>query len=195
VAFLKFSIVAWVIAGSATVAWAGVQVGDRMPVVSVADADGTAVDIDLENEGLVVIEFWATWCKLCERPLATLARLARERRPDEFRAIAVNIDRSRSAADSFLAEKLAADRDRLQVVYDPGGEAMARLGSSGLPALYVVEDGVVRMSQGGWAADGEERLEATVDMLLRRRAVRSAEPGSDISALTSQFVSSPSCRR
>lgn len=169
-ALLKTGVAACLmIAATAATATAGVAIGDRMPVLSVTDSNGAAIDIGLADSGVVAVEFWAAWCKACRVTLPALARLARERQGEGFRAVAVSIDRSRSDADAFL-ESIAADRGALNVVYDPGGEAMSRLGPPGLPALYVIEDGVVRMLQGGWAADGEQRLQRTVDTLLRRRA-------------------------
>jgi thiol-disulfide isomerase/thioredoxin len=162
-------------------AFAGVGIGDRMPVLSVTGANAEAIEIDVGGSGVVAVEFWAAWCKACRETLPALGRLARKRRADGFQAIAVSIDRSRPQADAFLAENLAAECDALRVVYDPGGDAMARLGPSGLPALYVIEDGVVRMAQGGWAADGAQRLERMVDTLLRRRVGHSAEPRPDVS--------------
>lgn len=148
---------------------ASVEPGDQLPAIAVSDAAGEAIELSFRSGDVVAVEFWASWCRACREMLPVLARLADERRGAGFRAFAVNIDHSRSAADSYLAEHLPSQRDALNISYDPGGEAMARLGPPGLPALYVVEDGTVRLVQGGWKPDGEQRLRRVVDTLLRRR--------------------------
>jgi thiol-disulfide isomerase/thioredoxin len=160
-----------------------VDAGDEMPAMSVSGASGAPVEIDLGKGGVVAVEFWASWCKACRETLPALARLAEERRNDGFRAIAVNIDSSRAQADGYLADHLARYRDVLEVIYDPGGEAMARLGPSGLPALYIIEDGTVRLVQGGWKADGEQRLRKVVDTLLHRRSRLGSDPATESSQL------------
>lgn len=183
-AFLTSFIALLLMVGSAAApAHAGVAVGETMPVVSVSDATGATVKIDLDKSGVIAVEFWASWCKACRETLPALARLAEERRHDGFRAVAVNIDSSRAQADGYLADHLARYRDVLDVVYDPGGEAMARLGPSGLPALYVIEDGTVRLVQGGWEADGEQRLRKVVDTLLHRRPRRGSDAATESSQL------------
>lgn len=148
---------------------AGVAAGDSMPAITVAEADGTIVEVDLATDGVVVIEFWASWCTACRQALPALARLAAERRSQGFRALAVSIDRTGAAAEDYLAKNLATERRALEVLFDPGGRAMAQLGAPGLPALYVVDHGTVRLVQGGWQADGEQRLRHLVDVLLQRQ--------------------------
>lgn len=148
---------------------AAVGVGDTLPSLSVVDAAGARVELEFDTAGVVAVEFWASWCIACRHTLPALARLARERGVDGFRAIAVNIDRSRQAADDYRADNDDVSWEALRLVYDPGGEALAELGAPGLPALYLIEDGAVRLLQGGWRADGDERLRDTVDALLRRR--------------------------
>jgi thiol-disulfide isomerase/thioredoxin len=145
-----------------------VEVGDRLPAISLSNPDGDAFELNLESDDVVAVEFWASWCQACRQMLPVLAQLAEDRGADGFRAIAVNIDRSRSAADEYLQSMPAGRREALKVLFDPGGAAMAQLGPPGLPALYVIERGTVRLVQGGWKADGEQRLRRVVDTLLAR---------------------------
>jgi thiol-disulfide isomerase/thioredoxin len=61
------------LAGTATPAAAqesGIPVGSKAPSVSVHDLDGKPVDLgQYIGKKPVLLEFWATWCELCEELL------------------------------------------------------------------------------------------------------------------------------
>jgi thiol-disulfide isomerase/thioredoxin len=121
------------------------------------DADGVVTDRDLRGR-VVVLEFWATWCKPC---LASLPRMdaAAKRWAGKAEVIAVNLDDAAAAAALFeragYAMKLVAD----------DGDTSLRYQVDVLPHVVVIDgEGVVRMvAQGG---DGARRAEAAVDRLL-----------------------------
>jgi thiol-disulfide isomerase/thioredoxin len=141
----------------ARLAWAGsVGVGDRLPGLALQGWDGKAIVLSGLAGKTVVVDFWASWCVTCRLALPALDRLARQQPADKVVVLAVNIDRDRSAADAWLAERLP-DR-AVTLATDPEGTALARFGAAGMPAVYVAgPDGVVRFAESGYAP---ERVEA-----------------------------------
>lgn len=70
---------------------AGIAVGAPAPVVSVHDLDGKPVDLgQWIGKRPVVLEFWATWCDLCEQLLPRL-KAAYQQYGDRVEFIAVNV--------------------------------------------------------------------------------------------------------
>jgi thiol-disulfide isomerase/thioredoxin len=118
-----------------TVHAGAVRVGDEAPAV-VADVSLAAL-----RGKVVCVDFWASWCTVCRATLPALDEIARH--SPGLEVLAVNVDKERSAADRFLAALLPAPA--LRVVYDPGGDVMARFGAAGMPSLYVIDRrGIVR---------------------------------------------------
>lgn len=70
---------------------AGIPVGSRAPVVTIADLDGKPVDLgQYLGKKPVLLEFWATWCALC-RGLMPQLEAVRRKFGDQVELIGVNI--------------------------------------------------------------------------------------------------------
>jgi thiol-disulfide isomerase/thioredoxin len=75
----------------------GFRVGDRAPVIEVNDLDGKPHDLgQYLGHQPVLLEFWATWCELCEALLPRVRQAAAEF-GDEIRFIGINIAVNQSA--------------------------------------------------------------------------------------------------
>jgi thiol-disulfide isomerase/thioredoxin len=82
----------------------GIAVGADAPVVTVRDLDGKAVDLgQYIGKKPVFLEFWATWCELCEELLPRV-RAAKAAYGDqvEFLGVNVTINQSRDRVRRYL---------------------------------------------------------------------------------------------
>jgi thiol-disulfide isomerase/thioredoxin len=110
----------------------------------------------------VVVDFWASWCLPCRTTLPAIDAVAHKLRDRGVVVVAVNVDRNRSAADAWLAERLP--ERSLTLAHDPEGGFLARCGAAGMPAVYVVDrDGVVRFAEAGYALDRVAAIERAAE--------------------------------
>ncbi len=82
----------------------GIAVGADAPVVTVRDLDGKPVDLgQYIGKKPVFLEFWATWCELCEELLPRV-RAARAAYGDqvEFLGVNVTVNQSRDRVRRYL---------------------------------------------------------------------------------------------
>ena len=82
----------------------GVAVGAQAPVVTVPDLDGKAVNLgQYIGKKPVFLEFWATWCELCEELLPRV-RAAKAAYGDqvEFLGVNVTVNQSRDRVRRYL---------------------------------------------------------------------------------------------
>lgn len=82
----------------------GIAVGADAPVVMVRDLDGKAVDLgQYIGKKPVFLEFWATWCELCEQLLPRV-RAAKAAYGDqvEFLGVNVTVNQSRDRVRRYL---------------------------------------------------------------------------------------------
>jgi len=142
-----------------------IGVGDRLPSFSLDGFDGRRISASELAGKPVVIDFWASWCATCRTALPAIDRMARRLVGRDVVVLAVNVDRSRGAADAWLAERLPDHV--VTLAHDPEGALLARFGASGMPATYVVDRaGVVRLAEAGYAPERVDAIERAVDAVL-----------------------------
>jgi len=97
----------------------GISVGAAAPVVTVRDLDGKAVDLgQYIGKKPVFLEFWATWCELCEELLPRV-RAAKAAYGDrvEFFGVNVTVNQSRDRVRRYLEKH----KPPFRTLYDEEG--------------------------------------------------------------------------
>jgi thiol-disulfide isomerase/thioredoxin len=144
-----------------------VGVGDPLPAVTFSAWQGDTAQLAAPPGGVTIIDFWASWCQPCRAALPELNAIAQRYAADGVQVVAVNIDRAREPADAFLKTYVPAPA--MTLLRDPGGRGLARYGASGMPALYVVDQGgVVQLVESGFTVEKLRTVEALVGTLLHR---------------------------
>ena len=132
-----------VVLGAVTFAlWRGGSVpaplerGRPAPPFELADLDGSSrLGLSDLRGRVVLLNFWATWCKPCEDEMPAMERLYRALRGSEFEILAISVD-----AD---AEAVARFRDRLglsfPILLDPGSEVSRTYQTTGYPESFLID--------------------------------------------------------
>ena len=100
----------------------GIAVGADAPVVTVRDLDGKAVDLgQYIGKKPVFLEFWATWCELCEQLLPRV-RAAKAAYGDqvEFLGVNVTVNQSRDRVRRYLEKH----QPPFRTLYDEEGTSI-----------------------------------------------------------------------
>lgn len=136
-------------------------VGEKAPVVTVADLDGAPVRVGhVPGKRAAVIEFWATWCDLCKELLPRV-RTAAQRYGDrvDFYGVNVTVNESKARVKRYVA----AEKPPFRTVYDDGGVA-ARAFKAPATSYVVIVDakGVIRYVGSGGTQDLSAELAKVV---------------------------------
>jgi cytochrome c biogenesis protein CcmG/thiol:disulfide interchange protein DsbE len=143
----------------------GVRVGDGLPAVTLFDWQGGAVDLAALRPRVMIVDFWASWCLPCREALPELNAIGQRHAAAGLQVVAVNIDKARAAAETFLQSRVPTPA--MTLLHDPTGAALARYGAAGMPALYVVDQrGVVRLVESGFTVEELRSVEQLVARLL-----------------------------
>jgi peroxiredoxin len=145
----------------------GAAVGEVAPEIVLKDAAGKELKLSSRRGDVIVLDFWATWCKPCLAELAALDVLYREEKARGLIVIAINVDEDSAAARAFLEKSPVS----FPVLFDPAGASKERYGAEELPALYLIDRAQKIFANYKGLAE-EERLKKELAPLLKKKKVK-----------------------
>ncbi len=130
-----------------------VEVGKKAPDFVLSDLDGEKHQLsDYEGEG-VLLNFWATWCKPCEKEMPFLNNQYQAYKDQGVHVIAVNVGESNVAVSDF------SKRYDLQfpIVTDKDSQVMTAYGVDPLPITFLIDKqgNVVEIHKGQIVAEAD----------------------------------------
>lgn len=142
----------------------------QLPAVTIKSLDGKAVETQsLSNDGKpFIIDFFATWCKPCNRELSAIAEVYDEWQEETgVKIFAVSIDQGQN----INKVKPLVDQNEWEydVFLDPNSEFLKALGGQMIPFVVVVDgNGVVVSKHSGYTDGAENELLEEVRKLLEK---------------------------
>ena len=125
------------------------------PDMTVKDLSGNTVKMkDVLKDDVVIVSFWATWCKPCQNELDALAEI-KDTWADKLRIVAISIDNARSA--SRVLSTVKAKMWPYEVYTDESSVLAKSLNISSIPFVIIVVGGETVYSHTGYTP-GSERL-------------------------------------
>jgi thiol-disulfide isomerase/thioredoxin len=150
-----------ILLGSTPSISAQATVGSIATPITITDLDGIAVRLDAKASGKpLLIEFWATWCEVCEALLPSVRRAAARFGPHvDFVGVNVTINESRSRVRRWVER----ERPPYRTLYDESGIAV-RTFQAPVTSYVVIVDatGIIRYTGVGEAQDLIKVLEGVV---------------------------------
>ena len=133
---------------------------DRLPKVMLKDIEGKTVQTDtISNNGKpLIIAFFATWCKPCNRELISIDEVYDDWQQETgVRLVAVSIDQ----AQNVNKVKPMVDQNgwRYEVLLDPNGEFRRSLGIQSVPYTVLLDgQGKIVYKHNGYTDGAEVEL-------------------------------------
>ncbi len=150
------------------------QAAEGAPSASIAPAPGvpaagrtvlTPSEFKLADHAgrVVMLDFWASWCKPCKQSMPWLSQLQRAHGGKGLQIVAVSVDSDESAMRSRLGEIDPG----IVVVFDPKGELARQYDLEAMPTTVMIDrDGKVLSTHVGFREAEIAAREAEVAALL-----------------------------
>ena len=141
----------------------------QLPAVTLKTLDGGSVQSEtLSNDGKpFIIDFFATWCKPCNRELSAIAEVYEDWQQETgVKIFAVSIDQ----AQNTNKVKPLVDQNEWEydVLLDPNGDFKRALGVQMIPYVLICDGkGNIVYKHNGYADGDEEELIAKVRELIK----------------------------
>lgn len=127
--------------------------------------DGETVSLEKLRGKVVYLDFWASWCSPCRKSFPWMNQIQSKYKDKGLVVLAVNLDKSKDKADSFLKE---FDRNFV-VAFDPEGKTAENYKVMGMPSSYLIDrNGQLQMSHIGFRESDTDKLETHIRELLKQ---------------------------
>ncbi|MFQ5649858.1 MAG: TlpA family protein disulfide reductase [bacterium] len=139
-------------------------VGSKAPNFSLTTFDGEQVTLSKLRGHVVVLDFWASWCKPCRQELPFLDLLRKKYSKHGLKVVAVNIDNQPQKALEFLQTYSI----KLRSLWDKKKEVVSAYDVEAMPTTFIIDrDGWIRYLHSGFKAEHFQEYREQIDTLLR----------------------------
>lgn len=126
-------------------------------------ASQPALDLSRYRGKVVVVDFWASWCKPCRESIPWLNQMRARHGARGLVIVGVNVDAERADADRFLRDIPA----EFEIVFDPTGVLATEFGLQGMPSTFVYDrNGKLVSTFFGFREKQRGKHEAELESLL-----------------------------
>lgn len=142
----------------------------QLPKVVLKSIDGKTVSTDtLRNDGKpFIIDFFATWCKPCNRELSAISEVYDEwQKETGVKLYAVSIDKAQNA--NKVKPLVNQHGWEYEVILDPNSEFRKSFGGEMIPFVVICDgDGKVVYKHNGYTEGAEQELIEKVRELVKK---------------------------
>lgn len=141
----------------------------QLPSITLKDVDGNSVQTDkMSNNGKpFIIDFFATWCKPCNRELKAISEVYDDwRKETGVKVYAISVDQ----AQNINKVKPLVDENgwEFEVLLDPNGDFKRALGVQMIPYVLICDGkGNIVYRHNGYTEGAENELIAKVRELIK----------------------------
>ena len=142
----------------------GSNVGQKMPAYATKYLDGREFALASEQNKVVLLNVWATWCGPCRAEMPELQALHDKYAARGFEVIGASVDEG----DSQVVKDFAAQyRITYPLVHDPEGKIAAVLDASVLPTTVLIDrNGRIVLKHIGQIQPKDDELAKAIEKAL-----------------------------
>ena len=121
-------------------------VGKKALDFNVKDLDGDDLSLEQYRGNVILLDFWAVWCKPCIAEMPNVKQVYEKYKDDNFQIIGISLDKDRDTLVGYLEKEGIA----WPQVFDGDGwdnQVAKMYGIRAIPQMYLIDgEGVVRKS-------------------------------------------------
>lgn len=144
---------------------AGLETGTVAPNFILKNLNGDDVQLSQFRGKVVLIDFWAVFCKPCVIALPKIQEIHEKYNDEELVVLMINVSEDKNKIQKFIEE----NGYTFQVLLDSGNmNVQKNYGVIGIPHTYIIDkQGKVAYSRIGYGPGSEKLLISEIDKLLK----------------------------
>lgn len=143
---------------------AGTFAASAAPDFSLPGRGGQTVTLSAFRGDVVMINFWASWCKPCRQEMPLLEQIYQRYKNLGFTLVGVNVDEDQKNADLILKNIPVS----FPIAYDQQDKVSNKYGLEGMPnTVFVDRNGNIRHVHTGYVPGDEQSYDEQIRLLIR----------------------------
>ncbi len=102
-------------------------------------------ELKIDPNKITLIDFFASWCVSCRVELPQISQLVPQLDPKQFEVIAINVDEELSEGQDYIDSFAQQGGLNFRVVMDTKQKVIEIFEPLGMPALYYIQNGTVKI--------------------------------------------------
>jgi thiol-disulfide isomerase/thioredoxin len=136
------------------------------PAFQLSGRGGKAIDLSQFKGQVVMINFWATWCKPCRDEMPLLEDIYKKYKPMGFTMLAVNVEPDSKAAEAWLGK--LSKPVTFPVAFDTDSKVSKMYKVAVMPStVFVDRKGNIRVMHRGYKAGDENFYLTQIRSMLK----------------------------
>jgi thiol-disulfide isomerase/thioredoxin len=120
---------------------------------------------DYKNKNIIILDFWATWCKPCVKALPILAQTAKKYKDKDVIFYAVNQAENKNQITSFLEK----NNINCNVILDTKNKAAKLYQVKAIPQTVIIDkNGIIQIVHVGFMPDLQQVITGDLDRLINK---------------------------
>jgi thiol-disulfide isomerase/thioredoxin len=136
------------------------------PGFQLSGRNGKAIDLSQYKGQVVMINFWATWCKPCRDEMPLLEDIYKKYKPMGFTLVGVNVEPKKPAeVEAWLAKQKPLS---FPIVFDTESKVSKLYKVNGMPnTVFIDRKGNIRVMHRGYKAGDENFYLTQIRSMLK----------------------------
>ena len=109
------------------------------------DLEGVKIILNKQKGKIVLMNFWASWCRPCIKELPSIDKLSAELENSEFKSLVINIDKRNRENSIRMFEGLGLDN--LEYLYDSDGYLTSLLKVDVIPTTIIFDENGIEIGR------------------------------------------------
>ncbi len=109
------------------------------------DLEGVKIILNKQKGKIVLMNFWASWCRPCIKELPSIDKLSAELESSEFKSLVINIDKRNRENSIRMFEGLGLDN--LEYLYDSDGYLTSLLNVDVIPTTIIFDENGIEIGR------------------------------------------------
>jgi thiol-disulfide isomerase/thioredoxin len=136
-------------------------IGQAAPNFNISDLSGQQVSLDQFKGKIVMLDFWATWCRPCRMTMPVVEDLQKEY-ADSMVLLAINLQEPHDEVRDYIRAQGIHSR----VLLDEEGAVAAKYGAESIPLQILIDkQGIIRYAMAGYGSGMASRLRTEINKL------------------------------